>query len=760
MDKEFQIDEWLVQPSRNRIQGPGRASTIKLKSMEVLVVLAEAGGAVVRKQVLMEAVWGNAEVTEDVLTQCIVELRKAFGDSASEPTVIETIRRVGFRLIPPVRHVQAGASGVRRRSIAPTTLAVVLFAVSVVFAVYQLSKREPEATPVASDPSIAVLPFANLSDDPDNQYFGDGLAEELLDRLTKVPGLRVPARTSSFAFRDRAMPVGAIGRHLGVNHVLEGSIRKSAGQIRITVQLIDVERDVHLWSKVFEREAGEVFAIQDDIAETVVSALVPTMELTAQPPAVTKSQDIEAYDLYLLGRHHLRHARVVRAREFFERAILRDAEYALAYAGLAESVLGFRDTPGSFWQAQEDDDRLDVAESAIATALDLDPRLAEAYMARAALHVSKRDIAAEEVDLRKALELNPYLADARARLGSNLLSQGRLDDALQAYTQAIRLDPLNPDINVALSRLVSQTDGYDAALTHPLRLLESELTSPQIYQVLMANASDHGRYVERIKWGLRLVALLPEQGAALAELADAYMELGEFELAQIWARHATEKSPAQALKANMRLLYATGDTAGGEQLIREAFERNAPGAGEPLSPAQAAIIPLFAITRLHAGDYQLAAQLFERIMKNSAALPRRPVHFGLYARAMLAACYQGLGETAKLEDLVKQSLEAAARARRQGVDDFPLLTRELAKAYALKGDREMALEYQAAAVAQGWRQYYLETIRPTDPVGRLLEQDARYQETMKRLKASLAEMRRAVRQNGWDLTPEQFFSGN
>ena len=755
-DDDFRIGEWLVQPSRNRIEGPNGASTVKLKSMAVLGELAKARGAVVAKQALLDRVWGSAVVTEDVLTQSIVELRKAFADSAGDPQVIETIRRVGFRLIPEVRPpvtpgTDAGGPGARALA-----WGVLVAAIAAALAIGLYRFNDPagvtDGTELA-EPSIAVLPFDNLSDDSEQQYFADGLAEELLDRLTKVPGLRVPARTSSFAFRGRAMDVRTIGRQLGVGHVLEGSIRKSEQRIRITAQLIETRSGNHKWSKVFERELGDVFAVQDEIAAAIVNALGPNFDIAANGFA-TGTPDVGAYDLYLLGRHHLGQERITRALEFFDKAIAQDPAFARAYAGLAEASLGFRDTPSSFWQAKPDADGLERAQWAIDNALELDPRLAEAYAAQAALHVARGETDLEEKALRKALEAKPDYLNALGRLAATLAAQRRYREAIQAYQRAGEVDPLNPTINAGLARLIAQTEGYDAALEYPYRLLESDLATPQIFQVLMSISADFGRYDERVKWGLRLAELAPNRAAALAELADAYMELGEFELARVWADRAAQISPAEAFKAETRLLYASEDFDGFERLTAEAFRRNRPLPGQPLTLTQATTLPLYAISRFSVGDYQEAAALFERILEESPAIARRPPHLAMYARALLANTYQRLGAEQKARAAVTATLEVAEHANAQGITAYPPLTRELAKAYALLGDKDRALQYHTAAVSQGWRQYFLESRAVTDPVQQLLGDDPRYRASVEEMKSDLERMRRVVRRNGWDVTPD------
>ena len=582
LQDDFKIGDSLVQPGLNLIRSGGESTRVKPRSMAVLVELSRANGEVVRKHDLMDAVWGQSVVSEDVLTQSIVELRKAFGDSASDPNVIETIRRVGFRLLQPVtepnpqpRNASLLAELKRRKvpGTAATYFVVMLSASALMSLVVAVSLaividwQLPGGTGTSAEPSVAVLPFVNLSDESDAEYFSDGLSEEVLNTLARVPGLRVPARTSSFAFRGRDEDIRMIGRSLGVATVLEGSVRHSGQRIRVSAQLIDVVSGYEIWTQTYDRQVADVFAVQTDIANSIVDALSIQLGQDNQPELVAGTANADAYQLYMLGRHHLENELgdwIDDARSAFSRAIDTDPRFARAYTGLADTYLIYRETPGSFMQGDSMpfDEALQNAEAAIAEALALEPQLADGYISRAAVAATRSDWNAEERDLRTAIDLNPSLVRAFLGLGANLVAQRRPAEALDAYRTAATLDPLNPQAAASLARLTAALGDYESAVAYPQRLLQSGLRSPHTFEALINISRAYGRFDERVRWGRNLVRLSPTHAAGLAELADAYLELGEFDLAEQWARRAEELSPMQALKVRSRLYGVRNDTVG------------------------------------------------------------------------------------------------------------------------------------------------------------------------------------------------------
>jgi adenylate cyclase len=261
MARELQVGEWLVEPDLNRISRADKEVSIEPKVIEVLLCLARSAGNVLAKDKILKAVWPDTFVSDEVLTYSISELRRAFGDDARNPRIIQTIPRRGYWLIAPVSECH--------------------------------SVIKPR-------PSIAVLAFSDMSSEKDQEYFCEGIADEIISDLAHVRGLHVAARTSSFAFKDKSEDIRTIGRKLGVDTVLEGSVRKSGTQLRITAQLVNVADGYHLWSERYDRELKDVFAIQDEIAHKIVQSLEVELSDTEKRllnRVPTKS--IEAYDFYI-----------------------------------------------------------------------------------------------------------------------------------------------------------------------------------------------------------------------------------------------------------------------------------------------------------------------------------------------------------------------------------------------------------------------------------------------------------------------------
>lgn len=299
--------------------------------------------------------------------------------------------------------------------------------------------------PAAHGPSIAVLPLVNLSSDKEQEYFSDGLTEELLNLLAKVPGLRVAARTSAFAFKGKNVNMTEIGRELGVSSVLEGSVRKSGDQVRITTQLINASDGYHLWSETYDRKLTDVFALQDEIAAAVVSALKLKL---LQPPSARERRTAspEAYDQYLLGRQLFFRSNVEdyrRSVQAFRRAVDLDPAYAPAWAGLASATYWVADSADS---AAAIDAGQAQARAAAEKAIALRPDLADGYLARGFIRAAvEYDWKGGEADLQRALSIEPENPEGLSTYGNVVLrATGRLPEAAALMRRAVVLDPLNP----------------------------------------------------------------------------------------------------------------------------------------------------------------------------------------------------------------------------------------------------------------------------------------------------------------------------
>jgi serine/threonine protein kinase len=317
-------------------------------------------------------------------------------------------------------------------------------------------------------PSIAVLPFVNMSGDKEQEYFSDGLAEEIINALTKIPGLKVIARTSSFSFRDQNVDIGQIREKLKVHNILEGSVRKSGNRIRITAQLINTADESHLWSERYDRELTDVFAIQDEISAVIAEKL--RVQFSKDRPLIKKTENIEAYNLNLKGRYYLLRLtpdNLAKSKEYFEQAIAIDPNYASPWHGLAAMyaisvTIGI--APGS---ANENSRR------AILKALELDNMLPEAHAHLGGLLANEFDWKESEREFLKARELGPNSMDVWMLYSLYYLaSMGRFEEALAAMQKAQELDPLSPPIYYCLSIIYTFMKQYDRAIEQCRNALE------------------------------------------------------------------------------------------------------------------------------------------------------------------------------------------------------------------------------------------------------------------------------------------------
>lgn len=290
--------------------------------------------------------------------------------------------------------------------------------------------------------SIAVLPFMNMSGDSASEYFGDGMAEQLLNALAGIKNLKVAARTSAFALKDAKLDVRRIGDTLDVATVLEGSVRRSADRIRVTAQLIDTKTGYHIWSQTYDRPLTDLFVVQDEISQEIVNALSVKLSNTDESLYRGSTKDVQAYDVYLLGREKWRTRRIPELRAaivLFEKAIERDSSFALAWSGLADAIDALA------WRSAADRRLLPRGKYAAQRALVLDPELAEAWASVGVLAIDfDRDVSISSLALRRAVALKPSYASALNWLADVLrFSPGRSQEVLEVLQRALELDPLN-----------------------------------------------------------------------------------------------------------------------------------------------------------------------------------------------------------------------------------------------------------------------------------------------------------------------------
>ncbi len=423
--------------------------------------------------------------------------------------------------------------------------------------------------------SIAVLPFADMSPQKDQDYLCEGLAEELINSLAQVEGLRVAARTSAFQFKGRADDVRRIGRELGVDSVLEGSVRKSGSRLRVTAQLVSAADGYQLWSHRYDRELQDVFALQDEIAATIVETL--RLTLVGAPLRVRRStENVDAYQLYLQGRYwwEKRHEGGLRkAVDFFEQAIGKDPSYALAHAGVADSysVIGFY----GFAPPKEAFAR---AKRAAKTALDLDDGLAEAHVSMALIHFwFDWDFESAERAFRRSLAINPSHVRARIFFGQLLAAVGRAGEAEGEWQSALDLDPLSPLTHGIVGSGLYFARRYEDSLARCRRALEIDPNHIQSLFAFAVTAAELGRHGEAVEAAERAVALSGRSAFFLGVLGFVCASAGHSTEARATLAELKERSEheyvAPILQA--RILVRLEEFNGALDRLEQAFsERN------------------------------------------------------------------------------------------------------------------------------------------------------------------------------------------
>lgn len=450
------------------------------------------------------------------------------------------------------------------------------------------SDSDTEAIPVEnavnSDDSdgtisaLAVLPFANLSPDEENEYFSDGLTEELINAFSRLDGLRVISRTSVFAYKDKAMEMREIGEKLKVDTVLEGSVRKSGDTVRINAQLIDVATDTQLWSQSYDREMEDVFAVQDELTRAIVETLkVEFLDGEDIPVELveTATENSEAYNLYLLGRFHWNKRTedgFIKAIDYFNQAIALDPNYAEAYAGLADSYSLLANY--GYWDAE---DALPQAREAAMKALSLDDAQAEAHASLGLIHmIQDKNYAAAEMELQLALELNPSYASAHQWYSILLKNLGRHEEAQAAAELSVSLDPLSPVINANVGQYYRDAGQYQEALQRFEQALEVE---PGNDNALWGKFSVQQRLWDQDGMEDTLLSLIeahPDDPAPYSQYAEYLMWHGRPEEAsrQMEIALSLNEDEVSVLEDYAKLLYWQGSYEESVRIASKALEYN------------------------------------------------------------------------------------------------------------------------------------------------------------------------------------------
>ena len=456
--EDYQLGDWRISPKRNRISRGDRETGIKPKSMQVLNALADAGGEVLDRNELLEAVWPGMAVTDDVLTQSIVELRKAFEDDARQASVIETIPKVGFRLllsvsVPDPVSTKRQTSG---RRFPVIWLLALVFGAIVLWTYSSIdTPTRDQIVQVSSVPTYVVLPFADLTGKNDESQFAEGLSEEINYRLSSSPTLKVIGRTSSVVFRQRNNNIAEIGETLGVDYVIDGSVRRSGGMFRINAQLIDAADSTQLWSETFEYEVVDTLTAQDDLAASILGALRPYVgESTLNRPTANPN----AYGEYISARMLLDAQDGHEALGRLHTALEYDPEFAEA-----AELLAF-----AFWQqsgvtVDPDEGRRQANEFA-SRAVGLAPNLKFAKALRALTVADNESYKLAIQLLDESWREQPSNSAPLRVLIYELTYRGYVDEAFRYAREFMELDPLSPIASYSIGEMSLATGRIEDAL--------------------------------------------------------------------------------------------------------------------------------------------------------------------------------------------------------------------------------------------------------------------------------------------------------
>jgi TolB-like protein/DNA-binding winged helix-turn-helix (wHTH) protein len=466
VEGDFQVGSWLIEPSLNAVSHNGESIHLAPKVMGVLVCLAQHAGQSVSKEDLLQTVWPGTFVGDDVLKGSISELRRLLEDDAREPTIIQTIPKRGYRLVAPVRPVNEAPETptesrpetqralVNTRRFWMGALSAVAAALLFVFVGANIGGLRARLAGKIDAPqihSIAVLPLQNLSADPAQEYFSDGMTDALITDLAQISSLKVISRTSSMQYKQTKMSLPEIARELNVDGIVEGTVQRSGDRVRITAQLVYGPSDKHVWAHSYERDMREVFALERDVTEEIAREVRARITTPNQAPvAQPRPASPKVLEAYLQGNYHLSRfgsgggdEELTMAQEYFQGAIDADPNFAAAYNQLANVHM-------DLLQPSKQD--FDIARKMAERAVELDPNSSDAHHTLGCVKAKAWNWPGSEDEYRRAVALNPNNADAHDALGELLDDTGRLDDGWREYQIAQELDPNNDHLSDPLDR--------------------------------------------------------------------------------------------------------------------------------------------------------------------------------------------------------------------------------------------------------------------------------------------------------------------
>jgi TolB-like protein/DNA-binding winged helix-turn-helix (wHTH) protein/Tfp pilus assembly protein PilF len=591
-----------VSLQSGEVRKAGLRIRVQQQPMKLLEILLEHPGEVVTREELRSRVWPNESFGDfdQALNIAIGKLRSALGDSAENPLFIETLPKRGYRFIadvsildtdarlrrpepvaagPPAREPglmpQGSAAVAPRRRLWPTSVIVALALVLSlsILSVWLFRSRGPAPAGIRS---LAVLPLENLSGDASQNYFADGMTDELITDLAQISALRVISRTSVMAYKGARKPLPQIARELNVDAVVEGTVLRSGDQVRITAQLIEASTDKHLWSQSYEGELRDTLALQSRVASAIADKI--RINLTPREQAALKNVEVvnpEAYESYLKGRYfwNKRTADGLKvALAYFKQATEEDPKYAKAYSGLADTYALLGDWQYAVMTPKE---AFPKAKAAAIHALELDDTLGEAHNSLAfVLDGFDWDLDAGGKEFQRAIELNPGYATAHHWYAWHLSLLGRFDEAITEMKKAENLDPLSLIINADLAELLGLAHYYDDSIRQSLKTIEMDPNFALAHNQLAQAYLQKHMYAEAVAELQKAVGLSKDSPTCIANLARAYVASGKRgEAVKLLDDLKRRSSTGYSNASEIAMIYASlGDPDQAMHWLEKGFE--------------------------------------------------------------------------------------------------------------------------------------------------------------------------------------------
>ena len=622
LDKRYVLGDYRLEPDRQLLLAGDQPVRLAKKPFLVLLYLVEHRERYVSTAELLERFWPGKDVYDDTVRKAVAALRRALGEQPGEACFIETRWGYGYRYVgpfaeqaaeaepPPPKQAEtsealasgAGAGtqaepfadeGVAQQPnhvapaplpaarLRPRSLALLAALLTLALATVALVAHRGRVAPLAARQippppnSVAVLPLKNLTGEPANDYLCDGLTGSLINALTQIRGLKVSARGSAFSLKGQEVDARELGQRLGVATLLQGGVFKDGERLRVEVRLVGTEDGRVLWAGApYDRKLDDIFALQDDIARNVVGGLEYKLGAGEEQRLTARhTESVAAYQAYLKARYFLNKRTpegITKAIEYFQQAIALDANYALAYAGLAETY------DKAYWFTRLRLQELMAKENeAAAKALALDDSLAEAHVAMATVYANEWRLADAAREEERAIEINPSNAEAHHNYAYRLIDLLRPDEAVAEIKRARELDPLNSVMNVDVGQILTFARRYDEAIEALREAVEMEQGSANAHWNLGAAYELKGMYAEAVAEYAEAYTLLGE-GRQAAELKKAYESGG---IKGFWRKRLEQLTsrPGHDESTEIAILHANlGDKDQAFAWLEKSYQERSP----------------------------------------------------------------------------------------------------------------------------------------------------------------------------------------